>query len=60
MEFQDYEVGNVIDMWDPPPFSPLPPLPPSQNLCNIITKDDGISQVTWDQFIGSDVPNIAF
>ena len=60
MELQDYEEGNVTDIWDPPPFSPIPSSPPSHSLWDMITNDKEISAEIWDQFISGNVPSIAF
>ena len=50
----------ITDIWDPPPFSALPPSPPSYSLWNMITNHKGISLEIWDQFVGSDVLSITF
>ena len=60
MELQDYEEGNVIDVWDPPPFSSLSPFPLSHSLWDMITNNEGISLEIWDQFVDGDVPSITF
>ena len=43
MELQDYKEGNVTDVWDPPPFSSLPPSLLSHILWDMITNNKGIS-----------------
>ena len=60
MKLQDCKEGNVMDIWDLPPFSSLPPSPSSHSLWNMIMNDEGISLEIWDQFIGSDVLSITF
>ena len=50
----------VTDAWDPLPFSPIPSSPLFHSLWDMITNDKGISLEIWDQFIGGDVPSIAF
>ena len=50
----------VTDAWDPLPFSPIPSSPLFHFLWDMITNDEGISLEIWDQFIGGDVPSIAF
>ena len=60
MELQDYKEGNVTDVWDPPPFSAIPPSPLSHSLWDMITNNEGISLEIWDQFIGGDIPSIIF
>ena len=60
MELQDYEEGNITNIWDPPPFSSLLPFSPSHTLWDIITNDEGISSEIWDQFIGGNVPSTTF
>ena len=60
MELQDYKEGNVIDVWDSLPFSPIPSSPPSHFLWDMITNNKGISSEIWDHFIGSNVLSIAF
>ena len=60
MKLQDYEEANVIDIWDPLPFSPLPPFPPSHTLWGMIMNNVGISAKIWDQFVGSNVLSITF
>ena len=53
--------GSLVrDVWNPPPFSSLPPSPPSHSLWDMITNDEGISLEIWDQFIGGNVLSIAF
>ena len=49
---------TVMNIWDPPPFSPIPPSPPSHSLWDMIINDEGISMEVWDQFVGGDVPSI--
>ena len=53
-------VPDIMDTWDLPPFSSLSPSPLSHFLWDMITNDEGISSEIWDQFIGSNVPSIAF
>ena len=63
--FRNIEAGfeievPVTDVWDPPPFSPIPFSPLSHTLWDMITNNKGISVEIWDQFIGGDVPSITF
>ena len=51
---------HVTDVWDSPPFSPIPSSPLSHSLWDMITNDEGISLEIWNQFIGGDVPSIIF
>ena len=54
------ENGSITDPWDPLSFSTLPPSPLFQLLWDMITNNKGISVKIWEQFIGGDVPSIAF
>ena len=60
MELQDYEEGNITDVWDSPSFSSLLSSPPSHSLWDMITNDKGIFSEIWDQFIGGNVLSITF
>ena len=60
MELQDYEEGNVTDVWEPLPFSTILPSPLFHPLWDMITNDKWISLEIWDQFVGGDVPSITF
>ena len=60
MEFQDYKKSNVMNIWNPLPFSSLSPCPSSHSLWDMITNNKGISSDIWDQFVGGDVPSITF
>ena len=60
MELQDYKEGNVTDVWDPQPFSPILFSPLSYSLWDMITNDEEIFLEIWDQFIGDNILNIAF
>ena len=51
---------TITDVWDLPPFSTLLPFLPSQPLWNMIINNKGISAEIWKQFVGGDVPSIAF
>ena len=61
----DHHVGvlcmdTITDVWNPPPFPPIPSSPPSHSLLDMIANNEGISAEIWDQFVGGDVPSIAF
>ena len=60
MELQDYEEGNVTDVWEPLPFSTILASPLFHSLWDMITNDKWISLEIWDQFVGGDVPSITF
>ena len=60
MELQDYKEGNVTDVWDPPPLSPIPSSPLSHSLWDMITNNEGIFLEIWDQFIGGNILSITF
>ena len=48
MALQDYEEGNITDIWDPPPCSSLPPSLPSHTLWDMIMNNKEISLEIWD------------
>ena len=60
MKLQDYKEGNVIDIWDPPPFFPIPSSLLFHFLWDMITNDKRISSEIWNQFIDGNVPSITF
>ena len=60
MELQDYEEGNITNVWDSPSFSSLSSSPPSHSLWDMITINEEISSELWDQFIDGNILSIAF
>ena len=63
--FRNVEVGfevevPVTDVWDPPPFSPIPSSPLSHSLWDQITNNKGIFLEILDQFVDGNVPRITF
>ena len=48
-------IKGVMDIWDPPLFSSIPPSPPFHTLWDMITNDKGISAEIWDQFVDGNV-----
>ena len=43
MELQNYEEGNITDVWDPAPFSSLLPTLPFHSLWKMMINNEGIS-----------------
>ena len=60
LEGNAQNITIVTDVWDPPPFFPIPSSPLSHFLWDMITNNEGISSEIWDQFIGGNVLSIAF
>ena len=59
MELKEHGWG-VINVWDPPPFSPILSSLLSHSLWDMITNNKEISLEIWDQFVGGEIPSIAF